>query len=106
LIVRRTVLTAAALGIFAFAAAAHAQEWRPIARQCAAEIDAKAGCGSCGGLWPAWSRCTVERFYHGAIPAARVEPCLRQVGEIRAREHACDACGDPVAAVIHCARGS
>jgi hypothetical protein len=87
------------------AVAAQAQTWRPIARQCAEEIDAKTGCGSCGGLWPSWADCAVDRFYRGAVPEARVRSCIKQIYAERLRTKPCNACGDPVADVFRCVGG-
>lgn len=94
-----------AVGCAGFAVAAQAQTWRPIARQCAEEIDAKTGCRSCGGLWPSWADCAVDRFYRGAVPEVRVRACIKQVYAERLRTRACNACGDPVADVFRCVGG-
>lgn len=101
----RCRLAAAIVGVSLLAVAAHAQSWRPIARKCASEINAKAGCGSCGGLWWAWAECTVRRVYGAAVPQARLNTCLDQIYAERARSSACNACGDPVADVMSCVGG-
>jgi hypothetical protein len=83
---------------------AQAQEsiWRPVARQCAAEIDAQAGCGSCGGLWPQWAECTIKRVYGRQVSEWVTKACINQIQARRNQQHACAACGDPVADVVRC----
>lgn len=103
---RAVIVAALALaGVAGGAAAAPAQSWRPIARQCAKEINAKVGCGSCGGLWWAWAECTVARVYGDSVPRARVEWCVQRVYADRLASHACNACGDPVDDVLRCIGG-
>jgi hypothetical protein len=102
---RVTVILVAAGVAFFTATTAHSADWDATARQCAEEIDAKVGCGSCGGLWPSWAECAVKRFYHGRIPQARVRQCIQEIAAKRAREHACNACGDPVDDVRSCVSG-
>jgi hypothetical protein len=84
---------------------AQAQSWSPVERQCAEEINHKLGCAACGGAWPLWTRCTVERFYGDKIPAARLEACMKAIWDRRWVEKTCASCGDPVAEAIRCAGG-
>ena len=99
----RAIILAAGL---CAASLARAQEWRPVARECAEIIDKQLGCASCGGAWPLWTRCTVQRVYGNQIPPARLEACMQQIWDRRWKEKTCAMCGDPVAESIRCAGGS
>jgi hypothetical protein len=87
---------AAVLSVLVVAATAHAQTWRPITRQCSAQL------GEQGGKWPLWAQCTIARAFPHTDPT-RVQRCIAQVTKIRERTHACNLCGDPVRSVIDCA---
>ena len=84
---------------------AHAQSWRPIARQCAEEINQQLHCASCGGAWPMWVDCTVQRAYGGQIDNTRLQQCKQAIWDRRIAERTCAMCGDPVAESIRCAGG-
>jgi hypothetical protein len=100
--------TAAALGI-AFMTDAHAQpgqeSWLPLARQCAAAINAKYNCASCAGLWPQWAACTALNIW-GNTPAvrARFGVCAAEVE--RAYHGRSLAYGDRVGDTIRCMYGA
>jgi hypothetical protein len=83
----------------------HAQSWSQTERECASEINRQLGCASCGGAWPQWARCTVERFYGDKIPSARLEACMQKIWDWRWEHKVCASCGDPVASSIRCAGG-
>jgi hypothetical protein len=84
---------------------AQAQTWRPVVRECAAEINRQAGCASCGTMWPFWMRCAVPRLYGNQVSSATLESCLQKVWDRRLVEHDCAMCGDPAADVISCIGG-
>jgi hypothetical protein len=97
---RRAIILAASLCVAA--SVAHAQEWRPIARQCSDEVNAHyPNCASCAGLWPWWSECTVKHVYGAqSSQAARIWECVDQV--TRAYAGRSLAYGDRVGSVMAC----
>jgi hypothetical protein len=94
-----TALLAAPLS----AQAQTAEPWRPIARQCADEINARFSCASCAGLWPYWSICTVQRVYGSAVPQQTVSDCINHVSAAYTGKSL--AYGDRVGDVMRCVAG-
>lgn len=94
------------IGVFFPAVAAPSAEpdWRPIARQCAAEIDLKSHCTtSCDNqLWPQYVRCVLHRVYGNQVNHARSEACIDRIWDERVRQQTCSLCGDPVKDTFDC----
>ena len=94
-----------ALGLVLGVPGAYAQQltFEQIAKQCAAEINAKQGCGTCGDMWPAWTRCAVERAYGDAVPKDRLDACIQGIWQRRWNQNTCQQCGNPVVEAARCA---
>ena len=100
----RAAILAAALCVAS--TVAYAQAWRPIELQCADTIQRQLHCASCGGSWPLYTLCTVQRVYGDQIPPARLKACMQKIWDRRWEEKTCALCGpDPVAELIRCAGG-
>lgn len=96
-------LLAATLCLVLLSYAAHAQEWRPITRQCAVYAERQhPGCADCAP-WQWLAACTAKNYYPHPVPPQQLAQCIGAVAAQRG--HACAACGDPVRDVMDCLAG-
>jgi hypothetical protein len=90
-------------GLCAVPALAQSQTWRPVARQCAEEVDRQAHCAACGSEWPEWTRCLNARLRQ--VPPTLLEECIKRTEASRAAARTAAMVGDPVAQAWYCAGG-
>ncbi len=78
--------------------------WRPIARDCAEEIN-QLHCpngGTCGDMWGSWAACAIRRLHGDAIPQERINQCYQRIWDERHTKHLAANKGDPVADMFQC----
>src|SRR5215467_10297857 len=89
-------VTLAGLWIMPAHATPGTEPWRPVARQCADEINQEAHCNSCSGLWWKWAMCAAKRYYGPGLDLAKLEHGVAEVEASRKAKHMYGNMGDPV----------
>ncbi len=88
---------------------AHATEpWSAAQRGCVADLEEKCaaiGGANCSGWWPSVAQCAIRGTWGNNVPESQTQACINWVQAERLRARMCNACGNPIRDVIHCATG-